>query len=205
MKIAICGSQSCGKSTLIKAFKERWPMYKSPEITYRDILEKNPKINQEGDAETQKKILEALVEESKLARDDAFVIFDRCALDNLVYSLWLNAYEKVTDDFITNTKYTTLEALKEYDIIFYLPLRKEIPIVERENRDSDPVYREEVDNIFKAVIKTYENGDRSFFPVDRCPAVITLEGPPDLRIHQIALYIKESGKCFDESDGSLIS
>ena len=205
MRIVITGAQSNGKSTLIEAFKKKWPMYKSPEVTYRDLLNKDSKINQEGDAETQKLILDAVVEEAKLAQKEKYVIFDRCALDNLVYSIWLNAYEKVTDDFITNSKYTALEALKYYDIIFFLPLRAEIPIVEKPNRDNDPVYRTEIDNIFKALVRSYEKGDRSFFPAEDCPAVISLEGPPDLRPAQIGLYLKENGNSFDEKDGSLIS
>jgi hypothetical protein len=31
-----------------------------------------------------------------------------------------------------------------------------------------------------------------------------LEGPPDMRIPQMSLYIKENGNCFGEEDGTLI-
>jgi hypothetical protein len=78
-------------------------------------------------------------------------------------------------------------------------------IIPKKGRDLDPVYREEIDNLFRAVVGTQEKSQGIFFPKEDCPAVITLEGPPDLRIEQIPMYIKPSGKFFDENDGSLLA
>jgi thymidylate kinase len=208
MKIAFIGTQCNGKTTLIEQFLETWPMYKKPEKTYRDLIsEKKLKLNQKGDEKNQRIILDALIDESQLASGsgEENLIFDRCVLDNIVYSLWLNAKEKVSDNFIMDCKFLVMETLKSLDIIFYLPLRREIQLEKRKGRDIDPVYREEIDNIFRAIATSYEKGTSPFFPKEDCPVLITLEGPPDLRLEQIKLYIKPSGKCFDESDGSLIS
>lgn len=208
MKIAFIGTQCNGKSTLVKEFREKWPMYKQPEKTYRNlIIEKKIKNNKNGTEESQKAILNALVDEVILATatEEKHIVFDRCVIDNIAYTLWLNEKGKVSDEFVMDSRQVALETVKMYDIIFYLPLREEIKIEKRKGREIDPVYRQEIDNIFKALVTSYERNSGIFFPVRDCPAVITLEGPADLRCEQIRLYLKETGVPYGEEDGSLIS
>ena len=205
MRVAIIGSQNSGKSHLIQEFLDKWSMYKTPEKTYRDIIKsRNIKINQEGDETSQKTILNALIDEVQQAQGD-FLIFDRCVVDNIAYTLWLNAHDKVSDKFVMDSKFLALQTLKLFDILFYVPLRDEIKIEEKDNRDTDPEFRKEIDNIFRALVLSYEKGTGAFFPTEDCPAVITLEGPPDLRCEQIRLYLKDNGKFFTDEDGSLLS
>jgi thymidylate kinase len=208
MKIAFMGTQCNGKSTLIKEFCKRWPMYKEVKSSYRKLTKTNKvQHNEDGTDESQKVILNAIIDDTQhaIAKGDEFLVFDRCVIDNIVYSLWLNEKGKVSDEFIMDTKRIAYEAVKVFDIIFYLPLREEITIVPRKGRALDPVYRQEIDNLFRAVVGTYEKSAGIFFPKEDCPAVITLEGPADLRIEQIPMYIKPSGKFFDEEDGSLLA
>ncbi len=208
MKIAFMGTQCNGKSTLIKEFCKRWPMYKEVKSTYRKLI-KTGKVtnNEEGTQESQKDILNAIIDDTQKATAEGgeFLVFDRCVIDNIVYSLWLNEKGKVSNEFIMDTKRIAYEAVKAFDIIFYIPLREEIKIVPKKGRALDPIYRQEIDNLFRAVIGTYEKSAGIFFPKEDCPAVISLEGPPDLRIEQIPMYIKPSGKFFDEEDGSLLA
>ncbi len=208
MKIAFMGTQCNGKSTLIKGFLKKWPMYKEVKSSYRKLIKTNKvQHNEEGTEESQKVILNAIIDDTQhaIAKGDEFLVFDRCVIDNIVYSLWLNEKGKVSDEFIMDTKRVAYEAIKAFDIIFYIPLREEITIVPKKGRALDPVYRQEIDNLFRAVVGTYEKSAGIFFPKEDCPAVITLEGPPDLRIEQIPMYIKPSGKFFDEEDGSLLA
>lgn len=202
------GTQCNGKSTLIKEFCKRWPMYKEVKSTYRKLI-KTGKVtnNEDGTAESQQAILDAIIDDTQeaSAKGDEFLVFDRCVIDNIAYSLWLNEKGKVSDEFIMDSKRIAFEAIRVFDIIFYVPLREEIKIVPKKGRAVDPVYRQEIDNIFRAVVSTYEKNLGIFFPKEDCPAVITLEGPPDLRIEQIPMYIKPSGKFFDEEDGSLLA
>jgi hypothetical protein len=209
MRVALIGAHNTGKSTLVENFIKQWPMYKRPEKTYRDIIkEKNLNINKEGNKESQKAILNALVDELQLAStsEDKYVIFDRCTVDNIAYSLW--HYAKDTDgfspEFIIDSKTIAALSLKHLDVIFYLPVRKEIPITAREGRESDPLFREEIDNIFDSLVNSYEKNTGAFFPSEDCPAVIRLEGPPDMWIPQMMLYIKPNGNMFGEEDGTLI-
>jgi hypothetical protein len=209
MRIALIGAHNTGKSTLVENFLNQWPMYKRPEKTYRDIIkEQNLNLNKQGDKHSQKVILNALVDEIQLATADncKYVIFDRCPVDNIAYSLWHYAKETegFTTEFIIDSKTIAALSLKLIDVIFYLPVRKEIPIVAREGRDSDPIFREEVDNIFDSLVDSYEKNTGAFFPSEDCPAVIRLEGPPDMWIPQMRLYIKDNGNGYGEEDGSLI-
>jgi hypothetical protein len=210
MKIAFMGSSNVGKTTLIEEFLKQWPMFKRPAKTYRDLIrEKKLKINKEATPESQKEILNALVDEAQFAAasDDKFIVFDRCVVDNMAYTLWHYAKETpgFTSEFIMDCKTIAAFALKHIDIIFYLPARQDIPVTKRENRETDPVFREEIDNIFESLVNSYEKGTRAFFPPEDCPAVIRLEGPLDMRLPQIKLYLKDDGSIFGEQDGSLIS
>jgi GTPase SAR1 family protein len=209
MRIALIGAHSVGKSTLVEQFLKEWPMYKRPEKTYRDIIkEKNLNINMQGDKESQRAILNALVDEVQLAStsDDKHIIFDRCPVDNIAYTLWHYAKdtEGFTSEFVMDCKDIAALSLKHIDLVFYVPARKEIPITPREGRETNETFREEIDNIFDSLVTSYEKNTGAFFPSEDCPAVIRLEGPPDMRIPQIKLYIKDTGNCYGEEDGSLI-
>jgi hypothetical protein len=209
MKIAFIGAGAVGKSTLIEQFIEKWPMYKKPTKTYRDIIaEQGLLINKQGTKESQKAILNALVDEAQAASasEDKYIVFDRSVVDNIAYTLWHYAKntEGFTKEFIIDSQTIANLALKYYDIIFYVPARKEIPITEKQNRETDETFREEIDNIFRALVASYEKQTGAFFPSEDCPAVIELEGPPDMRLPQISLYIKENGNSYGEEDGTLI-
>lgn len=210
MRIALIGAQNTGKTTLVDNFIKAWPMYKRPEKTYRDLIkEKNLDLNKQGTKDSQKVILNALVDEIQLAcaKEDKHLIFDRCTADNIAYTLWHYAKqtEGFTTEYVIDNKAIAAMALKYLDAIFYVPVRKEIPIVEREGRETDLVYREEIDNIFDALVESYEKQTAAFFPLEDCPAVIRLEGPPDMWIPQMRLYIKDDGNFFGEEDGSLLA
>jgi len=209
VKIAIVGAQATGKTTLIEEFLKQWPMYKRPEKTYRDFIkEQNIQLNKEGTKESQKAILNALVDEVQQASatDDKHIIFDRCPVDNIAYTLWHYAKDTPGFDaeFIIDSKTIAALSLKHIDVIFYLPVRKEIPITSKENREVDELYREEIDNIYESLVNSYEKNTGAFFPLEDCPAVIRLDGPPDMRLPQMKLYIKDNGNFFDDEDGSLI-
>ena len=89
MRIAISGTACQGKTTLIKDFLEQWPNYTTPKKSYRDIIKEN-KLDDSSktNKKTQKNILDFMIKEQKKYRSSDNVIFDRCPLDNLVYSMW---------------------------------------------------------------------------------------------------------------------
>jgi hypothetical protein len=207
MKIAISGTHCTGKSTYIQDFLKKWPMYEHPETSYRDILKnKNIKHSKEGNEENQKIILDYLVDQAIESSKKDFAILDRCVLDNFVYSCWLNLNGKVSDKFLEECRILTRETLKLFDVIFFIPLTKvsTIEIEENGTRETDPLYREEIDNIFKAFGQSYLKLDGRIFPVDDSPAFIEIFGNREERIKLTSLYIQENGKPYGEEQ-SLIS
>jgi hypothetical protein len=209
MKIAVIGTQNTGKTTYINDFLSKWTMFKKPETTYRDIIkEKNLPHSKEGTEESQNLILNAMVDEIINSSKDENVIFDRCVLDVLAYTTWLCINEKVSPTFVDKQRLIVRETLRLYDILFFIPLTKaaKIEIEKKEDgaRDTDPVYREEIDNIFKVFQESWYRSDDRIFPRDDTPAIIEIFGTPEQRIKLTEFYITPEGKIYGE-DQSLIS
>jgi len=95
MRIAISGSHCMGKSTLIGDFLSEWQSYELPEKSYRHVLnDLNLPHSSESTKETQKAILDFMCKQVKEYDKEKNVIYDRCPLDNLVYSMWLYHHGK---------------------------------------------------------------------------------------------------------------
>lgn len=206
MKIAVVGTQCVGKSTYIKDFLKKWSMYSTPEVSYRDyIKEKQIKINKNGSEESQELILNYLVDQATKYSKEDNVIFDRCVLDNLAYSSWLYLNDSISEKYLDTARLIVRETLKLFDIILFLPLSKTSPValVEDGVRDTDPIYREEIDNIFKAFYQSYLKGDGRVFPKEDCPAFIEIFGSPEERIALTSLYITDLGHPYGEKESLL--
>ena len=98
MRLAISGTAHSGKTTLLKSFLHTWRNYESPSTSYRDILKEKELDHSKGTTpKTQTVILDHLVDTVQGYKIDDNVIYDRCPLDALVYTLW--AHEKGIKDF----------------------------------------------------------------------------------------------------------
>ena len=103
MRIAICGTACQGKTTLITDIIKEWPMYSKSKESYRTVIaEEKLKINKEVNKDGQRKILNCLIDDLQSTSKDDKILFDRCPLDNLVYSLWSNGKgsSDIDDNFI---------------------------------------------------------------------------------------------------------
>lgn len=205
MKILITGTSCVGKTTFINDFLKQWPMYKAPKRSYRQVAKKEAiKLNREGDVEGQRAIQKILFDQIEETKNEKYVIYDRGPLDNLVYSIWLNAKKlgNVDDLFIEQSIAKVKRIVSTYDIIFFIPILRDYPVdvVEDEQRDTNPEFRTEVDNLFKGIIETYHKGKDTFFPKEDCPAIIEIFGTPEQRIEMAKLYINPKGDVFGEED-----
>lgn len=205
MRIGISGTQCIGKSTLLKDFLEKWDMYSTPKKTYRDaIKESGLPCNQQTSPEVQTIIMNHLCDQIMHAKKSDNIITDRTPYDCLVYSMWANAkgIEGFTDEFIERQINIAREASSCYDIIFHIPIVEgsDVSIVGDDLRDTDPVYREEINNIFSAVMSTYFFQTGPFFKFGDCPAIIEVFGNRDERIEMIKLYVTPDGVAFGEED-----
>ena len=206
MRIAISGTACQGKTTLIKDFLEQWPSYKTPKKTYRDIIkDNNLDHSSKTNKKTQKKILDFMIKEQKKYRGSDNVIFDRCPLDNLVYSMWATEQSDsdIDDKFVQECIPLVRESFNELDIIFFTPISKVAPVALAEDdlRDTDSTIIEEVDNIFKAMHREYMTNDASvFFVKDNKPGIIEVFGDRRQRIEILKLYIDAEGDIHPGGD-----
>jgi len=206
MKIAISGTHCMGKTTYIEDFLKKWPNYKSPEKSYRDyIVEKNLPHSKDATEESQKLILDALVDQSQAYSKDENVIFDRCVLDNLAYSSWLFLNGKISEKFLDESRIIIRESLKLFDIIFYFPITKfsKVEMEDDNFRNTDPVFREEIDNIFSTFVQSYRQQDGRVFPADDTPPIIEIFGNREERIAMTSFYITEEGAAYGEEQSLL--
>ena len=210
MRIAIPGSACQGKTTLIKDFLKNWPIYNRSQESYRKIIkEESIKLNKEVNQDGQWKILNCLIDDIQKTSKGDYVIFDRCPLDNLIYSLW--SEEKKASDidkkFIQKCIPLVQESMKSIDIIFFLPITKVAPVkIEfKETREIDKEFIGEIDNIFKAISHTMmSTGVCPFMASDDRPPIIEIFGSPEERIEMIKLYLNEKGDLIDEGGSSVL-
>jgi hypothetical protein len=208
MRLAIVGSACQGKTTFINDIIKKWPAYSKSKESYREVIKSEQlKINKEVNAEGQWKILNCLINDLQSTSKGDKVLFDRCPLDNLVYSMW--SYDKQTSDidkaFIDKCVPLVSESMRHLDIIFFLPITKVAPVkIEvKQNREIDKEYIKEIDNIFKAVNRSYLTGSSPFFPKDDSPAFIEVFGSPEERIAMLELYINKEGNLIGEEESVL--
>lgn len=204
--IAVSGTQGIGKSTFIGDFLENWSNYSLPEKSYRDILKsKNLPNNKKTCKETQTAILDSMWEVIEpLDRNHVNIIMDRCPLDALVYMLW--AYENnvgdFDDEYCASYISRVRDMLSKFDAFFFIPITKHnVEYGEKELRDIDPKYRQEIDAIFKGLVKLQINGDNTFFRKNDCGPIIEIFGNPQERVEMAKLYLKPDGSFYGEEDG----
>lgn len=204
MRLAISGTAAQGKTTLLNAFLKHWDMYETPADSYRVKLPKKDKHSSNTTKETQWSILNHMIDEMQKYSEDDFVIFDRCPLDNLVYTMW--SYHKENSDidelFVEKCIPVIRESFKLLDIIFLIPITNVVKqdIEDDGVRDTDAEYISEIDNFFKALYKNWYNDDPRFFPKEDRAAIIEIFGSTEERIKMLELYIDSGGGMFGEED-----
>ncbi len=201
MRIAISGTACQGKTTLLNDFLKTYNTYDTPDTSYRQIIV-DDKHSKETNVDTQWKILDFMSEQLTSYRADDNVIFDRCPLDNIVYSLWCHerGVEGFDREYIDKSIALFRETMKLLDIIFFIPVTRvaTIEIEGKEQRETDAQYIKEIDNIFKAMYQQWLQPESTFFEKDDRAAIIEIFGSPQERMHMIKLYIDpDTGESID--------
>lgn len=203
MRIAFSGTANTGKTTLIKNFVSVWSKYKTPTKSYRDVIvEKELQHSADTTIETQWAVLEFMIDQLQASSKTDKMVFDRCPLDNLAYTLW--AYEKGIEGFdkkfVDKTIKLVKESLRHIDIIFMLRYDPSIKIENDGMRNVDEKYIIEIDNIFGALFAQYEQHYEAdiFFPKDDSPGIIVLPTAIQERVDTISQYIDNDGDLFGD-------
>jgi len=148
MRLAVIGPQNTGKSTFIKDFLEHFPEYTTPTETYRDVIQKNNlEINQKGSEENQRMIRDFLFNQITNNKESK-ILFDRCVIDNYIYSLALHDSGVVSTEFLYETFNLVLKHLEHLDGLIFIPTAVSIKLVDDKLRDTDVKYVDKINRLF---------------------------------------------------------
>lgn len=203
MRLAISGTAAQGKTTLLSAFLKHWDMYTTPDESYRSVL-KSASHSKSTNKETQWAILNHMIDQLEKHSKDDFIIYDRCPLDNLVYSLW--AHHKgvgdIDDMFIEKCIPIVRESMKLLDVIFVIPITNvaQNQIEDDGKRETDAEYISEIDNFFKALYNNWSSDDTRFFPKEDRAALVEVFGSTEERIKMLEFYINDKGGMYGEDE-----
>jgi hypothetical protein len=207
MRIAISGTTCQDKSTLVRDIITNWDgLYTEPPVSYSTIITdlKSREFNKISSM-MWKLITDLNREIYKFKEDTDNVVFNRCSLDVLAYTLWLQKKNIVSidDKFITRLKAKTRKCMKHLDIIFFVPIvdQNNIHITSKHENitDAEVSSIREIDAIFKSFIQDWRDGKNEFMPADDCPAIIEVFGTREERMKMISLYIQPDGTQYNTS------
>jgi predicted ATPase len=203
MRVSISGAACTGKSTLVEAFKNRWPMYSSPTKTYRDVIKENNLTHSSNSSdETQLMILDFMMGEMKKYPKGSRVVYDRCPWDNLAYTLQGNALNNISDTTTAATISFVKESMKDLDIIFWIKYNPAIKVVDDGMRDTHLAYIMQTDQVFQELFDQYmDNLEQDvFYPSDDCPAIVCIDdhfSSIDDRLMFIGEFIDHKGDLIE--------
>ena len=156
MIFSFTGAQSTGKTTLLRHLRLKngnWPIEFVPEVTRLIKRAYNVPINEDGGDLTQLLIMTEHVRNIyKYTKDiyqeiDIHMIFDRCALDGIVYSEWLFDSGKISRACYDACKLIYKDLQDKYDVIFYTS-PDGIKLVDDGERSIDKGFRNNILELF---------------------------------------------------------
>ena len=169
-RIALVGASSTGKTTVYELLKNKLPKYEFINESTRTVGSYGFPINEIGTSETQLAIssfhLEALLKPGN-------VVLDRCYMDLLVYSKFMDKISKEAHNYIEDT---WNRVKNEYTHYIYFPI--EFKSVDDGVRSVNEDWRISIDNEFQLLL----GGVRKPY--------LTVTGSPLQRVEQILEFIK---------------
>ena len=173
-KIGICGTQSVGKSTLVKSLSEH-PKFKN----FQTFFEESEKIKNMGVSLNQDStLLGQMVFMGYRAKEliPPFIITDRTIIDVMAFTL-----SSKTMNYPDKERFVDLakRVLGDYDYIFYIS-PEGIPVEDNGVRETDEEYRNEIDSAIKFLSNQYGGLIKNFN---------TISGTTEERISQIVKVI----------------
>ncbi len=148
MRIAVIGPQNTGKSTFVKDFLQEFSHYVTKEETYRDVIERDGlNVNQKTSYESQKAIRDFMFGQIR-HNTEYNIIFDRCLIDNFVYTSVAYEAGTIPKWFLDETEGMMKDTLQLFDLYLFIPTAVSVPLVDDGTRDIDRSYIDRVNNHF---------------------------------------------------------
>lgn len=169
-RIALVGASSTGKTTVYELLKNKLPKYEFINESTRTVASYGFPINEYGSDATQLAIssfhLEALLKPYNL-------VLDRCYMDVLVYTCFMDGIDMGTYNFIQDT-WNRIKG--EYTHYVYFPI--EFESVDDGVRSVNEDWRKKIDERFKSELEAVRQ------------PYLTITGSPMQRVDQILNFIK---------------
>jgi len=162
MIFSFTGAQSTGKTTLLNHLhkcNDGYPFEFIPEVTRLVMHDYEMPINEDGDDLTQLLIMTEHVRNVFNHRADRIIrgshmIFDRCALDGIVYSVWLLENRKISRACYDACELIYKSLQDKYDVIFYTS-PDDVKLVDDGERSVDVKFRNDILELFDLYMHRY--------------------------------------------------
>ncbi len=195
MRIAVSGSHSLGKSTVVNDWIARCPSFKREEEPYRALGLYGPYEILFREASTKlHNGIQLYYNISRIHRYANFtddVIFDRAPIDYLAYSQYTanKGTTDINDAFVEWMIPAVRESLDHLDLLAFIPQCDEWPVeMEADGiRPIDHEYRDDVDAIFKQI---YREGRYGVMLRESQPHLVELVGSGQQRFDQLTAAIE---------------
>tara|TARA_R110000868_G_scaffold8205_3_gene42546 strand:- start:137640 stop:138212 length:573 start_codon:yes stop_codon:yes gene_type:complete len=188
MKIAVSGTHFMGKSTLISDFLAAHPEYRTELEPYYQLQEQeDSELALEPSLDSLLNQLDFSIEQFNKCIDEDNIIFDRCPVDFIAYSMCeLNQDEiDINDSEIAERFMDVKGCLNHLDVIIFIPMCDEDAI---EYTEENPAYRKMADKYFKQL---YRDDICDIFPTYNQPRIIELTGGRETRLKALENIICE--------------
>jgi hypothetical protein len=186
MRIAVSGTHFIGKTTLIEDFLKKHPDYRCEKEAYYKLQDaKEMELSLELSLDSLLEQLDYSIEQLNKTANEKNVIFDRCPIDFIAYSMIdLEQDSLDINDSEVSKRFDEIKtALNTLDLILFLPITKENSI---EYTEENPAYRKSADKYFK---KIYRDEVCDIFPRYGHPKIIEIWGDRIARIKKIESYL----------------
>lgn len=189
MRVAISGSHSTGKSTLIAAFVESFPQYVYEPEAYEVLADDIALIASEGpDFDGLAALLEYTISVLENHQRGASVIFERSPVDYLAYAAATRSMASSDRAHFLRLHVPTVRvSIRNLDMIALLPVSREgRPIAARPGDDED--FRNRVDDELKSALI---DDDYDLLEGSEAPSVFELPPSPGLQLAELIQRVGE--------------
>ena len=157
MIVSFTGAQSSGKTTLLNRLKDSNPNVSFvDEVTRRIKRDFDLPINEDGGDLTQYMIMADHIANLYRKNQSELTVLDRCALDGVVYTRWLQLNGMVSPVTFANACQIYSQIIDKYDVIFYTdPV--DVELVDDGERSVDVKFRNDIIKLFNDWLKQLDN------------------------------------------------
>lgn len=191
MRIAVSGTHSMGKSTLVADIHQTFTGYVHEEEPYRALRDFYPiKFGKESTRYCNGiQLFFNISRVQQYGSSKSKVVFDRCPVDYVAYSLY-TAHHKQTDldaAFVDSLIQPVRDSAQFLDLVVFVPISHRHPMhLEADGiRLTDKEYRWEVDRYFKRI---YRDGLYDLF-AGKGPKLVEVAGSREERLEQLRPWL----------------